>query len=209
MAVNDIIELRVFITFGQQTSINVRHLRVHQLIAAPEPPYADVAGHYSNLLGPLYRPLLATGASYRGTGARRIFPKPPAVEQFSVLQQGAGSVTGDVLPPQTTSLITLRTADAGRRFRGRIYVPFPGEADNSFNGTPSAAYISLLGNLASFFTQDQTITVGGGSALYRHVIYHRVGLTPPDTAITSTVARTVWATQRRRGGFGRPNASPI
>lgn len=109
----------------------------------------------------------------------------------------AGTATGDVLPPQIAIVVTLRTALAGRSFRGRVYLPGFAEATNSATGTSSLGTAPV-----GFITAIKSALVTSGLDL--GVLSRPAPLaTPPRsgfiTPVTSIVMRdTVWDTQRRR-----------
>lgn len=109
----------------------------------------------------------------------------------------AGTTGGDLLPPQTALCITLRTAQAGASFRGRVYIPGFGEGHNiatgsAFNATGPVAFVSAVKSALI------------ASALDLGVIHRPTEAPLPVTAgfittVTSVVARDlVWDTQRRR-----------
>jgi len=109
----------------------------------------------------------------------------------------AGTLAGDFLPPQISLCITLRTALAGPRFRGRIYLPGYGEATNTAVGV-----ITTTVTTVNFVTAIKTALVA--SALDLGVIHRPTEAPLPVSAgfittVTSIVARdAVWDTQRRR-----------
>lgn len=109
----------------------------------------------------------------------------------------AGTAAGDQLPPQTALCITLRTAFAGRSFRGRTYLCGMTEADNSAAG----AYLGSTTAVA-FITAIKSALVT--NALDLGVIHRPTEAPLPVTAgfitpVTSIVNRdSVWDTQRRR-----------
>lgn len=109
----------------------------------------------------------------------------------------AGTMAGDLLPPQTAFCVTLRTAFAGRSFRGRVYLPGFAEGHNAAGGTA----LNATGAVA-FVTAVKGALVAGGMDLG---VVHRPTAAPLPvtagfiTAVTSIVARDlVWDTQRRR-----------
>lgn len=108
-----------------------------------------------------------------------------------------GTSTGDILPLQTSMCVTLRTAFAGRSFRGRVYLCGYGEGGNSVNGTLNSTAPSV-----AFVTAVKSALIA--SSLDLGVISRPApDATPPRpgfiTPVTSIVARdAVWDTQRRR-----------
>lgn len=109
----------------------------------------------------------------------------------------AGTSTGDILPPQIALCITLRTAQAGRSFRGRVYLPGFGEGANN-----TAGVVSSTSSMVGFVTAVKAALVT--SSLDLGVLSRPAPTaTPPRsgfiTVVTSIVARdAVWDTQRRR-----------
>lgn len=76
-----------------------------------------------------------------------------------------GFATGEELPPANQGLIRLLTSVfvAGRRLRGRVYVPAPVEGDAS-NGAPSGTYVGYLEDaIAALITDGQA---AGGPCVY-------------------------------------------
>lgn len=109
----------------------------------------------------------------------------------------AGTQAGDLLPPQTALCITLRTAQAGARFRGRVYLPGFGEGTNAATGTASgtATPVAFIAAIKAAL-QANALDLG---------VIHRPTEAPLPvsagfiTIVTSIVARdAVWDTQRRR-----------
>lgn len=108
----------------------------------------------------------------------------------------AGTLAGDLLPPQIAYCITLRTAQAGRSYRGRVYLCGFGE------GVNSSAGVMTGGGAVPFVTAIQTALVANGMNLgvlarpQAAPLAPRAGFITPVTAI---VARdNVFDTQRRR-----------
>lgn len=109
----------------------------------------------------------------------------------------AGTATGDALPPQVAFCVTLRTAQAGRSFRGRVYCCGYAESVNSVDGTFGGG----LGS-TSFIVAIQSALVANSLNLG---VLSRPRPTAPIpsagfiTPVTSIAARdVVWDTQRRR-----------
>lgn len=107
------------------------------------------------------------------------------------------------LPGQDSGLITKTTDFSGRTFRGRCYVPFPYTAAQDDDDTPTADYVERLAVFANDFLTTQNVTAGGGLVVLKPVLYNRA--TVVITPITGNTPRKKWATQRRRGNYGRAN----
>jgi len=104
-------------------------------------------------------------------------------------------------------LISLYSATLGKIGQGRTYVPFPCPDDNAGDGTPTAGYVTRLANLAVFLSTDLVIVAGAQTATFKPCLY-RGGVDTPRF-IQDAVNHDAWATQRRRGSFGRLNKAPF
>jgi len=207
MEVNDIVQTRHYCRLGDQASVNVRHWRVTTKAGTG----ATLASFLTTLAGTglhaAYRALINDQAEYVGTDAQIIFPTLGVPTQ-STTGAGSGDTSGDALPTQTSGLLTIRTSLGGRKNRGRLYVPFPTETDNTSAGAPTSTYQLALADLAAIFAVSYIgVGAGGNTNDLQPVILHRSNMT--TTAVTSVTASAKWATQRRRGKFGRPNTTPF
>jgi hypothetical protein len=111
-------------------------------------------------------------------------------------------------------LVNFKTINSGRGFRGRIYPGFVTTVHVNSSGNMNAAGLTAIQLLASVIPISRVITVGGDSTTIQLVILRRmnggVPLPPLSTADVITVnARNAYATQRRRGDYGRTNQAPI
>lgn len=99
------------------------------------------------------------------------------------------------LPFQTQGLVRLATSTVvgGRRLRGRLFVPGPGEDDNESTGLPAVAYTSLL-------TTSFANMLVAGATLSAPVIWHRPtgGTGGTHGLITSVSASPDWSVLRSR-----------
>jgi hypothetical protein len=107
----------------------------------------------------------------------------------------AGTGTGDLLARALSVVVTMRTALAGKSFRGRSYVPGFNEAQNAADGTiaasaTSAANAWITGIRTAATARGHTLAVGSPT----------LGISTPVTA--QVVRDSVWDVQRRRGYNG-------
>lgn len=100
--------------------------------------------------------------------------------------------TGDLCPPQCATVITWRTANAGRRFRGRSYLGPIREQDQSAGTIEAAIYKTAVNSFASAMMSH----FNGATSKYKHVVYSRILAT--GLSVTSYVIRDSIKTQRRR-----------
>lgn len=147
--------------------------------------------------------------SYRGVIGQRIFPLANKSNPInSVAGQGAGAAAAGDLPTQLAGLLTFRSNLVGRRGLGRGYVPFPATAQ--FTGTGailSAAGLTALGNIATVLLAPLTFGTGGNTSTIVFGVYSKkfgqIG------TIIQVPTHASFATQRRRGAFGKVNAQPF
>jgi len=205
MEVADIVQVRIYCTMGNQTAVNVRHYAVTAKAGVGATPLEFAAQISAAVAGP-YKGLMSSLADFHGVDAQVVWPIPGLAEG-TIANAGPGTITGDPLPFQTCGLIALRTATPTRHGRGRVYIPFPAETDNSNTGVPSAGYVTALDLIGTQLFLPRTPGTGGNTNTLTPVIYNRVAHTA--LGVTQWISRLYWATQRRRGNFGRPNAPPF
>lgn len=148
--------------------------------------------------------LMASTTVLLGAGIRDL-RTPFQPEYVSVASSVAGTGSGDPLPNELAAVVTLRTALAGKHYRGRSYFSGANEAENDGTGQIVAAFNTAL---VAFLTavQGNMGTEGITLAVLSAPTY--LNLAPPAdtqnyagavTPVTAIVARdTEWDTQRRR-----------
>lgn len=203
IASGDIYETKVYCSLGAQIGINVLHYRC-SATAGTSTTDLSFATALEAAVADAYRDLLVNDARFRGVGVKRLFPTPPTIEITSTVLADNGLVDGVPLPKQTCGIITKQTASAGRAFRGRVYVPFPGDIDNTGEGAPINTYVARLTALAGILEGSLLVGTAPNTAQMQPIIYHRGGLAPTD--VFNCFGRPRWGTQRRRGDYGPTNA---
>lgn len=126
---------------------------------------------------------------------------PNQIEYQDAASPVVGTSSAVLLPPQTSLCVTLRTALAGRSYRGRTYLPGFHEDSNSAGGTIGSASADAA---VAFVTA--IITAMAAQSLPMAIVsrpqYNEAGtLTRAGFATPVTVAVNrdlVWDTQRRR-----------
>ena len=144
--------------------------------------------------------LMATTTSLLAVGLRDI--RTANLPEFvSVAAAVPGTGSGDPLPNQLAAVVTLRTALAGKSYRGRAYFSGAIEAENDGTGKIAAGLNTAL---VTFMTNVQTDLASSGITL---AVISRPRAAPPFpvawpgavTPVTAIVTRdTEWDTQRRR-----------
>lgn len=147
---------------------------------------------------------IADTANYNGFSVRVANELPLKIAQFANAGAGPGVAGAIGLPRQTSGLIQFRTDQAGPGGRGRLYMPFPPQSANQTLGQPIPAYVASLATFGSDIRTLPPITGAlGGSLTTRFVLWSKkqARMIP----ITQVFGSNAWATQKRRGTFGRPN----
>jgi len=103
------------------------------------------------------------------------------------------------IPPNTAYLIRKRTDLAGRRGRGRFYLPGVTEERVDNVGNVLSGTVGSMQTICDAFYSR--LTFDAGARFYPPVVLHRsegIGTEPPPTPITRFVVDGKVATQRRR-----------
>jgi hypothetical protein len=162
------------------------------------PPFTqDLANLVSLHTADFIRSLTTTVYTYQGVdiavgndGAPTIFS--------SVTSAGVGEQAGSVLPQNSALLVHKRTARAGRRGRGRIYLPGIQENQVDNVGGVATAWITAANTEGANWLSD----LDGAGA--RMVLLHDTSTAVPPSAVplpdvvTSLTTDPIIATQRRR-----------
>lgn len=204
-SLDDVLQVRVVSHYDNQNGINIRHCKVTQIDGAGV-QMDEIARELDQDIGPLIKPLLGSFATYRGTEVKNL-TGAKNVPIHSDLAAGPGTGGAQPMSKQTSGIATIRSDQAGRQFRGRIFVPFPAEEESESPGKPTAGYVTALGTYAGYFTG--TLIIGGApdTITIQWGIWSRQ--TQTLTPATGLVARDKWATQRRRSDYGARNDPPF
>jgi len=203
--VGDIYRVTCVCVEHEQVGLMVNHFQVTAK-AGTGRTETQLATDFDSLFRAHVVALMSSGADYLETMIQKIFPAPILARKLTGTGT-PGTATGDTLPRQTCGLITLTSDFAGKHARGRKYVPFPAEADNSGDGHPTAGYVTRLSVLAGDMSTSSIFGGGGNTLGFTPVIFNRAN---PGASIlvTGATPRTIWATQRRRSDFGKANVPP-
>lgn len=203
-----ILTTQLWSLFGDQAAVNTYHWHVDSVGGAPSTDQDLGDTVQANVVTP-YRALLANGVTYKGIVTQAIWPLPASVAVHSVVGAGIGTGGAGELPLQVSGIISWYTSTAGRHGRGRSYIPFPSTNanDSGAGGIPTNAYVTALDTYAAALGATLSLVLGGRTANVSRVLYDRA--THGFTFVTTRASRQKWATQRRRGDYGRPNSSPL
>jgi hypothetical protein len=202
----NIIEHRTYTVLGNQTSINVFHWFVASQVGLGSTEVnlgATLAGLFA---GP-YKALLTNQASYYGLGIQKVYPVPISTSFYLATGAGPGTAGINASGRQLAGFLKKSTNTADRHGRGRLYIPFPSTGDISALGQPTGAYFVRATALAVLYQTGFTAGAGGNTSDLIPCIFDRqTGFHIPITLVSAV---QLWATQRRRGDFGRVNAPPF
>lgn len=208
MIVGSTYRMRFYCTYLTQTSINQCDFRVLS-ITAGAPLDSDVCSALSGFVGVFYKPCLNQVATYHGADLRLLSTGPVPLPVNSTTGSGAGTGGADPLPTQVCGIFTKNSGTTGRANRGRFYVAFPSLADmTAGNEYPTLGYTAKVFNLSGQVTGPRNLVVPSGTLNIEWGL-GKTGASLAFVPTPSATARRLWATQRRRGDYGRPNPPPF
>jgi hypothetical protein len=187
-------------------SVTVLHYRVSAVIGAGATDKA-IAIALATLFAAPWKAAIPPIALYQGVILQKIDPLPVGTALGDPSGAGAGVTLGEVMPFQVCGLVTKRTLQAGRRFRGRCYIPWPTEVYNNSQQEPTAPYALLLGDIGGALVNPQVIGTPPNTSSVQPVLYHK-GFLPRTTDVLSVINRVYWGIQRKRGNAQHAD-SPI
>lgn len=201
-----------------QVSINTIYQKITTIVGAA-PTVGSWASLFDAAIAPFAKSVMPTNVDYVGTDYQDISSTPYPTPHGVTTNAGAGTYAdANVNANQVSGLISLRTGLAGPHYRGRIYLGFTPASSQNAAGQMVAAY-EVVGNLYAQFLQN-AITVGVAPAVTSETVVRSqlpILPIPPLPPFFNTDYNTVvrafcprkFATQRRRGQFGRINPRPL
>lgn len=197
-----------FVSTEQQAAVVNRYWAAGTPTGTGDVVFADLAGAWAALAAADLQNLMFNGADYQGTRVRRVFPPNNDQWAISTALAGPGTAGTIALPTQSCGLIRFTGPFLGKHAEGRTYVPFPSASDNQTHGIPTASYVTRLNALGSDMVTPFTVNGTGSRTInFRPGLVQRPSFTM--TLITIGLGQPSWATQKRRGEYGRTNKSPI
>lgn len=183
-------------------AVNVLHYRWPPSVSVDQTSAESIKqGVSASLVASGLLAYLTTDVSLVRVGIRdRRSPNLPLIEAVAA---NAGTSALEQLPPDTSMVVTLRTALAGRSFRGRTFLSgFTIAANTATGGIEPAAMVAA----DAFLTGISSIAVGGAQAILsvasqvRNKLPIEPGLMQDVTSIL--VRDSVWDRQARRATPG-------
>jgi hypothetical protein len=206
--VGDILQAKTYTYFQGQLGITSVHYRV--TAAAGTETSQLVVAEYDTFQATQYKALITNAALYRGVTLQKIKTTIESLA-ISITNSGVGTGGATAGPTQVAGLITKRSNLAGRHGRGRVYIPFPdASAFGALTSQPTGAYLTALANLAAkMFVNPYTFFTAPLLQLEPIIANPTVLIVGSWPVITTTTQQPKWATQRRRGDYGRLNVLPF
>lgn len=171
----------------------------HEIDASSGANNDDVANDLMTAFGDNIMPQLNANYELQGVTCYIGQDAPSSLIATSSLPAVAGSKGTDAVPQNTAYLVRKRTDLAGRRGRGRMYIPSVIDTEVDDQGRLTTA--SQLSWTTSLDNWMADLTTAVGARLYPPVVLHRsegIGVEPLPTPVQSFVIDPVVATQRRR-----------
>lgn len=197
-----------YCTIPGQVSTTKRDWQCINITGGSSLASADVLVDLDTAMSSLFIDAISNQATYYGSQLYYQTPVGPAPRPDATTgNQNIGINVSPLLPTQVCGLVSLYSNDLGKSGQGRVYVPFPYQGAQDVNGSPDAGYMAGLANFAVILTTPRGIASGGAVGTFVPVLYVPGG--PPPKRLISGIPRDAWATQRRRGDYGRLNANPF
>lgn len=187
---------KVIMSFSSDTRVfqNVFH------VSAPAPwsstELSDLAIDYVQWWNSTYKARMSSDVSLTLVQTRKLDPASPLGVDYPVIPPIPGTLANPSVPSNATLTMSWRTGLAGRRFRGRSYVPGIVQADVS---TVDSASSPLVNALLAAGTQLITTALRHGVL----TIFHAPNVTPSPfdnlfNDVTTVVVENLIDSQRRR-----------
>jgi hypothetical protein len=175
----------------------------------------DANARFGAVYAAFYQALMPVTCNFAGVGVALMIEGSrlqQTAELFDDTFAGPGTAGPAGTPTQASYLISFKTGSPLRHFNGRIYPPFPWAGFADASGKMLAAGQVVLQQLAQQYQLGFTFEGAGTTATFTLLVR---GKFPPPVVpevsylpVTAAIGRPRFATQRRRGQYGRINALP-
>lgn len=213
------LQLKLYYNITTQLAINVLGMTPTGTVTVNQALAETIGAMVKSAWSAQMAPHCSTANSLVRVGIRDLrIANLPEFRDTGAAVPGTGGIA-EALPAYTALVVTLRTAKAGKSFRGRVYLPGWTENENTASGTSSTAagtagvaFINAIGSglqssalklaVLSYpsedITIDQTTTHADGTKTVRRLSHEtaKVGGAEPVTIVENRNAS--WEVQRRR-----------
>ena len=193
---------KVALVFARDTRTFINTFHVENSVEWDFSAMQVLATDFRDWFDTYYEACISDEVSLTQVQVRKYDPTAPLAYDLPVSPPIAGTRPGECLPGNVTCTMSWRTGLAGRRFRGRVYVPGISEADVSVFDEVSSTVINLLAT-AGVQLLTSALTAGALG------VFHAPKEVPSAfdntiTQIVSVVLEDIVDSQRRRlPGRGR------
>jgi hypothetical protein len=206
------IRLTLVSTFANQLGITAYHVATDTGVAR-EPSVDNlnaIADHYSTFLATDFKAALSNETTFLGLRVRyEAAASSGDLEVRTAADADLGSwPEAGTMPAQLCGLIRKKAQEPGRRGRGRMYIPFPAADTANADGSCSTSYRAALLQIANLIVQPQDVLLTGGLTTLYPTLFSQ-DRTLPGFRIIATERASGFATQRRRGAFGKFNLAVL
>lgn len=201
-SVNDTVRVVVYASAGDQLGENVYFYQI-VAVSGDGPTVGKFGLDYSTRVQAAYKNLMSESATFNGVTVQNLSAAPRLAPVGVTADAGPGLADPGLAARQTCGLIRKRSPLGSAHARGRAYIPFPSSVESDTDGTPIGDYVDRLDALATLLVANATLGAGGNTCVIAPVLVDRPIILV--TAITVMYGVKKWATQVRRGSFGRPN----
>jgi hypothetical protein len=185
--------------------VNVLHFEIASTTANPTD--LDFIHELDANIAAAYKGVMSDQFTYDGIQGTIINRDIQPATVVYTASAGPGGVASNSANTQATGLISWYTAFGGRKYRGRTFVAGVYIGAISTTGFPGSSYLTLLAALASAIFGYNSWTLSGRSGTCNVCLYRK--LTAAVTLIENGIAIAKFATQRRRGNYGKNRTPPI
>lgn len=203
--VGDLVRITVATTYPTEPQVQENNITFKCSISGGTDTRTALGANVFALYTGGYSIIQSSGCNIYGWKAAYLnrAPAPSALTGGTSTPGGAGS---NWLPTQLRPLLRWGTGFAGRKYRGRLYLPTPSSTGITTGGVPSGAVVTQMANLGTGLVAP----FSSAGSTWIPVIAHRPtgGGAWDSTPITGYTAVSVFATQRKSGILGRPNPGP-
>lgn len=205
--VGQVLQIRVVCMLNQQIGINVLHYEVTASEAGGH-DLLQIAGELAGAFQQPYKNWLAPDATFVGVDVKRI-GVGATIPYSSNADQGPGEGAGATMPPQIAAVISTKASLAGKKYQGRVYIPFvpTGVSAGMEPGEVSDAAAALLGAIA--LELGPTITISTDPEVTTLALLTSTEAPIAAKRVEQIVVRRLLGTQRRRGLFSASNLPPF
>lgn len=199
----EIVRARWYCFYDSQIAINQMFYECVNAVGSSATDQV-AAARLDLLAASVYPAILPNVANYLGASVQIV-----AGTLYPLVTSNANAVAGAdgsaPLPTQNCGIITKNVLAAGKGRKGRLYMPFPTVAFNAANDRPTLAYQANMGTWAATLVTGAITVGGGGNTIDLVPIVYNPADPAKKTNIIGATVKPLWATQRRRGDYGRTN----